>query len=390
MVDRTLQGCLRERAGLPTAPCPLNARVTGAIELDDCLIEKVVYDAEPVSSVTASLYRPKKMDGPAPAVVLASGHGGSKSAFYNQYAGQLYARAGLVTLAIDPVGEEERDPDGRCGTRDHDRVAMEVQRHGRPIIGKMVWDLLRGIDYLEGLEGVVDPGRIGVVGHSLGGYLSFYTAAMDDRVTLALPCGTHLHPTEHPLWTDCACIIGMHFLIMDRMSYGEILGMGAPRCATLMMLGDEDEVIRGPEVFHRGHQETFAEGRRLYAEAGAPDKLGRQVYAGAGHRPFFLSKEALLWMERHWGLPNWKREDILRLPTVLIADWAYENGVVFEQFYGTLHHYAGTLAPNVGARALSAHELACLSSEERRTDDFNIDAWARHIAKSRGSKAAVP
>ena len=389
MTAESPQGYLTVQMGCARERCALNVRTAGTVELEDCIIEKTIYDAEPVSSVTANLYRPKEMSAPAPAVVLASGHGGSKSAFYNQYAGQLYAMAGIVTLAIDPVGEEERDPDGCCGTRAHDRIAMEAQRHNRPVIGKMVWDLVRGVDVLEQRPKLVDPARIGVAGHSLGGYLSGYTAAIDDRISLSIPAGVHFHPSEHPLIANCACIIGMHFLIMDRLTYADVLGMAAPRCATLMMLGDNDEVIQGPAVFHAGHQETFAQVQRTYSEAGAPEKFARQVYPGAGHRPFFLSVEALLWMERHWGLPRWSREDILGLPTVLMADWAYDNGVIFEQHYGTLHHYAGTVVPDVGVCCLAPHELACLSREERHASNFSIDEWVTHIQSgAAGAKEA--
>ena len=382
MTDEALSEYLRLQAGLPRQRCTLKARTTGRIELDDMVIERIVYDAEPGSSVPANLYVPRQMSRPAPAMVMACGHGGSKSAFYNQYAGQLYAKAGLVTLAADPLGEEERDADGTLGTHAHDRVAMDAQRLGRPVIGKMAWDLMRGIDYLHERADIVDPERIGVAGHSLGGSLTAYTAALDERVHLALAVGMHFHPSEHPLWTNCPCIIGMHFLIMSRISYAQLLGLAAPRCATLLMLGDDDPIIGGAAVFNRGHQETFEAAARLYAEAGAAKLFSRQVYEGAGHRPFFLNVEALLWIERRFGLPRLSREEVLELPTLLMADWAWENGVIFEQHYGTLQHYAGTVVPDVGAHALAPYQLACLSRDERRSAEFSIDAWMAQVAET--------
>ena len=383
MTAETLRKHLAVQCGLPRERCTLNARVVGTIDLDDVVIEKVVYDAEPFSSVPAHLYIPKGLDAPAPAMVMACGHGGSKSASYNQYAGQLYAKAGVVVLATDPLGEEERDPDGRIGTRDHDRVAEEAQRLGRPVIGTMVWDLMRGIDYLAERPETVDPTRIGVAGHSLGAFVSAYLAALDGRVRLALPTAVYFHPSEHPLRAGCLCVNGMYFLIMARISSAELLGMAAPRCATLLLVGDDDPVLQGAAVFRNGHRETFEETQRLYAEAGAAERFGRHVYEGAGHRPYFLSREALLWVEQHFGLPCWSREDVLALPTVRMADWAWDNGVIFEQHYGREQHYAGLVMPDAGVRCLAPYELACLGDEERRRPEFSIDHWMERIAELR-------
>ena len=52
----SLHRFLRERCGLPQERCPLASRVVGTVELDDIRIEKVIYDAEPSSSVPAHLY----------------------------------------------------------------------------------------------------------------------------------------------------------------------------------------------------------------------------------------------------------------------------------------------------------------------------------------------
>ena len=378
-----LQDYLRAQCGLPKERCPLNARVAGCVELADVVIEKVIYNSEPFSSVPAHLYLPKRLSAPAPAMVMANGHGGSKSSFFNQYAGQMYAKAGLVVLTVDPAGEEERDPDGRIGTRDHDRVAEEAQRLDRPVQGQMAWDLMRGIDYLETRSEIVDHTRIGVAGHSLGGMVSALLAALDERIRLALPTAMYFHHSEIPLWSNCMCAIGMYFRIMSRVRYAQLLAMAAPRCATLLMVGDDDKCLGGAAVYRKGHQETFKEAKNLYLQAGAPDKFDRQVYEGVAHRPYFLCREALLWIERHFGLPHWSREDVLALPTKRMADWAWDNGVIFETYYGREENYAGMLVPDVGVRYFPPYRLACLSREERRSPDFSIDHWLTCVAELR-------
>ncbi len=54
---------------------------------------------------------------------------------------------------------------------------------------KAIWNNMRGIDYLCTLD-FVDPERIGVIGHSLGGHNSMFTAAFDTRLKVTVSsCG---------------------------------------------------------------------------------------------------------------------------------------------------------------------------------------------------------
>src|ERR1044071_108470 len=59
--------------GLPDYAGPLNARVTGQIQADGYVIEKVIYESLPGFYVTANLYRPDR-PGRYPAVLLQAGH----------------------------------------------------------------------------------------------------------------------------------------------------------------------------------------------------------------------------------------------------------------------------------------------------------------------------
>jgi formylglycine-generating enzyme required for sulfatase activity len=52
-------------------------------------------------------------------------------------------------------------------------------------LGKWVWDVNRLIDYLYTLP-EIDRNNIGIIGHSLGGKMAFYAAALDERITAAV------------------------------------------------------------------------------------------------------------------------------------------------------------------------------------------------------------
>ena len=63
------------RAFAPRPPkTPLNAQVTGELELPAYRIEKVVFESRPGCVVTANLYIPHGLDAPAPCVLGTCGH----------------------------------------------------------------------------------------------------------------------------------------------------------------------------------------------------------------------------------------------------------------------------------------------------------------------------
>src|SRR5687768_9119376 len=64
---------LEALGGLPDYAGPLNAKVTGKIEADGYVIEKVIYESLPGYYVTANLYRPSQ-PGRYPGVLLQAGH----------------------------------------------------------------------------------------------------------------------------------------------------------------------------------------------------------------------------------------------------------------------------------------------------------------------------
>src|SRR5438034_9977336 len=93
--------------GLPDYAGPLNARVTGQIQADGYVIEKVIYESLPGYFVTANLYRPNQ-PGRHPGVLLQSGHTQEGKA-EPQRLGANLALKGFVSLAFDPVGQGERE-----------------------------------------------------------------------------------------------------------------------------------------------------------------------------------------------------------------------------------------------------------------------------------------
>lgn len=374
---------LRERLKdifhFPPDRCPLAPKKVGEIELNDIVIEKVTYRAEPLSTVTANVYRPANRPAERlPALILPSGHGGSKSSPYNQYLGQMYAKAGCVVLAFDPIGEEERDEKGRMGIRGH-RIEHRIDRclaMGHSTIGRMVYDTVRGIDYLVSRTDV-DPQRIACAGHSLGGTLTEYVTALDERIRVSMPTAWTCNFKD--IVGDLSCC-WRPFGLLHAANDPELFGLAAPRCAVLVLAGGKDAC---PMHVDKLKQSAVPLAQRVFGMFGGSDRMAVHVTPGAGHQPFQTNRAALLWMEEHLGLPNWSHGDIEALPELkdvrAISTRLDEDTTLPQKDIERLVH---ARAVDCGVQILPPEKLRCVSPTLWPSDEFALRAWIdRLVAK---------
>jgi dienelactone hydrolase/predicted GH43/DUF377 family glycosyl hydrolase len=372
---------LRTQLGIPSERAALEADARGQLDLGDVTVEKWLFTSEPGSRVPALLYRPTITQGRLPAIVLTYGHGGSKSTWEHQYAGQLYAKMGLACLALDPLGEEERNQRGGMGTRAHDEAQADAKaaQAGRLIMGKLVFDAMRGIDFLQ-QRADIDSERIGVAGYSLGGATGAWVTMLDTRVKLSLVCGWAFD--DITLRTK-RCTRVPKVLLREQLSWREYVSLAAPHCALLVMNGDADTVIDtdADDSAWRGTRETIRALEHVYSLHGAPGKAGTWFEPAAGHRPYFLDKVALAWIHEHLGTPGRSLSQIHALPTVNAGQWLDTHAVQLEKLYGTKLHWRGTTLPDVGATYLPRERLAVLSPAEAGQPSFTLEGWLSAIGK---------
>jgi dienelactone hydrolase len=90
------------------------------------------------------------------------------------------AKRGHVTLTHDPVcfGERHDTASGHYG----DAIPFYRRHPHWSILGKIVWDLAHAVDFL-GEQSVVDSARIASIGHSHGAYTTWFSMALDERIT---------------------------------------------------------------------------------------------------------------------------------------------------------------------------------------------------------------
>jgi cephalosporin-C deacetylase-like acetyl esterase len=198
--DEIRRNVLASLGGLPASDTPLNARVTGTVPGRGFTIEKVIFESRPKHYVTANLYLPSQRNGRTAAVLHLIGHTATaKLAPLYQGISQTLVQAGLIVLAVDPIGQGERFsyyeanapkptmvPAGTTG--EHDYAGAQARFIGDGLARYFLHDAMRSVDYLL-TRPEVDPAKIGVTGVSGGGTQSSLLMLVDARIAAAAPAG---------------------------------------------------------------------------------------------------------------------------------------------------------------------------------------------------------
>ena len=206
---------------------------------------------------------------------------------------QAAAEEGYITIAptARAFGETRTESD-----KEDDRI--HSCRHqlvhdllvGRTPIGDRVWDVMRLIDWaVENLP--VDTERIAITGNSGGGTISLFAAALENRISLAMP-GCYFCTYVGSIGTihHCECNYVPGLLRLGEMY--DVAGLIAPRpfCA---IAGRDDPIFPIKHVIS-----AFDRLKGIYEVAGAADKCEFSIGEG-GHR--YYKTPAWSFVRRHFG-----------------------------------------------------------------------------------------
>lgn len=279
----------------PQNPVPLDVRTVEEVEQEGFVRRKITYHTDsPERRVSAYLFLPDGNE-KRPAVLCLhsttsigkrqpAGLGGNP----NKHVALHLAKRGYVTLAPDypSFGEYEYD------FTEDDYISGTM---------KAIYDNIRAIDMLQSLERV-DPERIGIIGHSLGGHNAMFTAAFDRRIqAIVSNCGfTRFHKYyEGDLegWTSRRYmpLIAERYNNPDRVPFDftEIVGAFAPRpfLASAPLRDHNFEVS--------GVRDVIAAAAPIYELYGQPEHL-QANYPDCEHDfPPRVRKVAYGFLDRH-------------------------------------------------------------------------------------------
>jgi dienelactone hydrolase len=181
--------------GLPPR-VPTRYEVLSETPETDHVRQKIIYDTVYGDRVTAYLLIPNAVRASgkrAPAVLALHGTGepgkdsvATPGGKLNRTYGVELASRGYVVLAPDVSASGERIYPRFKYFRD----APFYQQHPTwTTVAKNITDHMQGVDLLAGHE-LVDPQRIGAIGHSFGAYNAFFLAGADERIKAAVAsCG---------------------------------------------------------------------------------------------------------------------------------------------------------------------------------------------------------
>ena len=178
---------------LPWQHEPAPPKVVRTEVHENYTLQRLILDLNGIEPVPALLLIPRRLERPAPGLLLIHWHAGMYDLGKEQllrgttvqpaYAPVL-AEMGVVTLAIDSwcFGERQHDTNGHRGEEDTFKLMLW---RGQVLWGMMMFDEFRALSYLAGRE-EVDPRRLGVSGMSMGSTKAWWLAALDPRIKLTI------------------------------------------------------------------------------------------------------------------------------------------------------------------------------------------------------------
>jgi dienelactone hydrolase len=255
---------------LPARDRAIGARTLSVEERPGYVLEKLVLDVNGLEPVPAYFVKPKSLRGKAPAILFNHWHAGEYFLGKDEllrpkkdipaYADAL-AGEGYCALCLDMWCFGERSP----GHTEMDTF-KEMLWKGRVLWGMMVYDTLRGLDYLL-TRPEVEPARVGTLGMSMGSTMAWWTAALDERLKVCV---------DICCLTDFDALIetrnlkghGVYYFVPSLLKHfrtAQINALIAPR-AHLGLAGNLDD-LTPPAGLDRIDREL----KQVYARAGKPE-----------------------------------------------------------------------------------------------------------------------
>ena len=290
---------VRELVGFPNGDrIPLNPRSLWKRDRHHGTIEKLVFHSEPGSDILAYLCLPANATPPYPFFICVQGH---TTGMHHSIAverddnsipmevagdrdfGLQCMERGIGALCIEQrsFGERRELVQQQVSTHGCHDATMQALMLGRPLIGQRVFDVDRGLDYLETRHDV-DWSRVGIMGNSGGGTISLFAAALLPRIQFAMP-SCYFCTFRDSVMSIYHCADNYVPGLLRYAEMADVMGLFAPR-PVVVVCGQEDPIFPV-----QGVRRAFSELRKIYLAAGGAENCHLVVGEG-GHR--FYAEDA--------------------------------------------------------------------------------------------------
>jgi len=279
-------------------------------------VQHVTYLGAAGDQVTASLLTPLESTGPGKAVLAlhqSCPHGRFEPMGLAGHADLAYAHElatrGYVVLAPDEFVAGER-----AGSRDALQegglldAGVTARFEGTfpqwSAAGRMIGDHMQAVTVLQQLPGV-DPDKVGVIGHSLGGLNAWWLLSVDPRPRVAVvSCG--FSPLDGDPWPQRWAAPGYfhYFHRLDGLlaagetpfEFHEVLALVAPR-PLFLWVAEGDEQFPHVQAIVSATQRV----REVYQLLGHGDRFAVRVGAGPHGFPRSVRDEAYRFLDAQLG-----------------------------------------------------------------------------------------
>ena len=280
--------------GFPSSVCNLQSEIVELNEFPEYTRETVLFYSRPNMRVFGYFLSPKNKIGTQnPTILCLAGHGRGVDdiigieedgtmreeygGYQNDFALQCVAN-GYSVLAIEQFGfGHRRDTVARekgGGSSSCQPSSGAAFLLGQTMVGWRVYDAIRSYDYLSTRHDV-DMERLGIMGISGGGTTSFYTAALDQRVKVAVVSG-YFNSFKDSILSISHCIDNYIPNVLKYAEMYDIAGLIAPR-ALFVESGTEDTIFPIDAT-----RSSYLRAKEIFKIFNAEDKLDIEIFE-AGH-----------------------------------------------------------------------------------------------------------
>lgn len=303
----------------PKAAAAWDMEVLGEEQREGYKAQKIAFNINAYSRITAYLLIPDGGDGKFPAVVALHDHGAhlfigkekmirpffiaseeqdvdgkisekkkaanqeilddadawAKQLYDNQYVGDYLAKHGYVVFSADAPMWGERGRKEGVDRNKYDLIAGNMMMLGRDLSAFMTYDDIASTEFLASLP-MVDAKRIGCVGCSMGAYRSWMLSALSDRIRVGASI-CWMITTDAQLTRRFGrkenggfanCIPGLR----QYLDYPHIASLACPK-PMLFINGTKDKLFPVPGV-----KDAFAEMHKVWKSQGADNLLDTELW----------------------------------------------------------------------------------------------------------------
>lgn len=260
----------------------VQSRVISIEQHEQYEVETLELHLNGIEPAQAFMVHPKNKQGKAPVVLFNHSHGGiyeigkeeifqDKGYLQKPHYAEFLTSLGYSVLCFDAWGF------GARATQSEGAIFKQMLMKGQVMWGMMVFDSMRALDYLQQRDDV-DVARIGTMGISMGGLMSWWLAALDEHVQFCIDLCS-LADYESLIDAGSLDRHGIYFYvpnIMKHFTVGQINSLISPR-PHLAFAGKHDDLVPLD-----GLARIDAETAKVYVADGARDAWRLAIH-NCGH-----------------------------------------------------------------------------------------------------------